>query len=48
MFIGLLFIALFKVYLIQMIIQYKRQNGKPAYRQSGLASPEAAMESTGN
>jgi hypothetical protein len=44
MFIGLLFIALFKIYLIQMIIQYKRQNGKPAYRQSGIASHEAGIK----
>jgi len=34
MFLGLLFIALIKIYLIRLIIQY-RQNNKPAYRQSG-------------
>lgn len=37
MFIGFLFIALIKIYLIRLIIQ-QRQNNKPAYRQSGPAA----------
>jgi len=38
MFLGLLFIALIPVYLIQMIIHKKPD--QPAYRQSGLSGQQ--------